>query len=186
MFLSRLVRWALRFRKRCGYGIHSPFAFQFVTGVVYEKGAYYAYRKLHDDFPHSSTLRLKDYKLLFRIANFQQAETFTLFPNEETDTFALEALMQGKRMSFVPYGSAEKVGLVYAADNWEAHIDDITSRLAEGGTLVVKDLNGRTRRRAWKSLLMRPEAVVTFDLGDFGIVMYRPNLQREHYVVNYF
>ena len=38
----RPLRWLLRFRKRCGYGIHSPFAFQFVTGVIYEKGAYFA------------------------------------------------------------------------------------------------------------------------------------------------
>ena len=38
----RSLRWLRRFRKRRGYGIHSPAAFQFVTGVVYEKGEYYA------------------------------------------------------------------------------------------------------------------------------------------------
>ena len=32
-----------RFRYRCGYGVHSPFAFSLITDVIYEKMPYYAY-----------------------------------------------------------------------------------------------------------------------------------------------
>ncbi len=186
MFLRRLVRWALRFRKRCGYGIHSPFAFQFVTGVVYEKGEYYAYRQLCKDCHSYRLLRMKDYKLLFRIANFQQASTFTVFPDKDTDTFAFEALMLGKRMNYTPYTETGKVELIYAAGKWEDQADKLISQLTEGGMLIVRNLRGHTRRKVWKSILKYKEAVVTFDLGDFGIVMNRPNLQRENYVINYF
>ena len=35
-----------RIRHRRGYGVHSPFAFNFLTYVVYERGEYYAYRDL--------------------------------------------------------------------------------------------------------------------------------------------
>ena len=42
LFRCPLV-WLMRVRHRRGYGIHSPFAFGFVTGVVYEDGAYYGY-----------------------------------------------------------------------------------------------------------------------------------------------
>lgn len=186
MFLRRLVRWVLRFRKRCGYGIHSPFAFQFVTGVVYEKGEYYAYRQLCKDCHSSRLLRIKDYKLLFRIANFQQASTFTVFPDKEADTFAFEALMLGKRMRYATYTGTGKVELIYAAENWESQFDKLISQLTEGGMLIVRNLRGRTSRKAWKGFLMHQEAVVTFDLGDFGIVMNRSNLQHENYVINYF
>ncbi len=186
MYLRRLLRWTLRFRKRCGYGIHSPFAFQFVTGVVYEGGEYYAYRKLRKDWQRSAPLRFKDYKLLFRIANFQQAETFTLYPSKENDTFALEALRLGKRMRYVPFADAQNVDLIYAADGWETCTNELISRLAEGGMLIVKKLRGKVRRKAWRKILAHDAAVVTFDLSDFGIVMNRPTLQREHYVINYF
>ena len=35
--------WCRRFRKRCGYGVHSPFAFNLITWVIYEKLPYYSF-----------------------------------------------------------------------------------------------------------------------------------------------
>ena len=70
----RTLRWLRRFRHRRGYGIHSPFAFGFVTGVVYEAGAYYAYAPLAQKWRgklKGSPLRPKDLRLLLRLANFQ-------------------------------------------------------------------------------------------------------------------
>ena len=44
--LGNPLVWLMRFRHRCGYGVHSPFAFNFLTGVVYERTPYYAYARL--------------------------------------------------------------------------------------------------------------------------------------------
>ena len=44
--LWRPVVWVCRFRHRRGYGVHSPFAFQLITRVFYERGEFYAYRPL--------------------------------------------------------------------------------------------------------------------------------------------
>lgn len=53
--------------------------------------------------------------------------------------------------------------------------------------VVVHDIcSTREKREAWRRMLDMPQCVVSFDLRDFGIVMYRPELQREHYRVNYF
>lgn len=52
--IVRPLRWLLRFRHRRGYGIHSPFAFSFVTGVVYEQGTYYAYPELKAMYKNSA------------------------------------------------------------------------------------------------------------------------------------
>ena len=68
-----------RVPNRRGYGIHSPFAFGFVTGVIYERGEFYAYdelRKMRRDGSHA--LREKDERLLLRIANFQHPQSGTL------------------------------------------------------------------------------------------------------------
>jgi len=35
--IRRIAVWLFRIRHRCGYGIHSPFAFRFVTTVIYSK-----------------------------------------------------------------------------------------------------------------------------------------------------
>ena len=79
--LLRCLRWLLRFRHRCGYGIHSPFAFGFVTGVIYESGQYYAYAPLHRCFQEQKAadgLRECDLRLLFRVANASGASSVWL------------------------------------------------------------------------------------------------------------
>ena len=97
--LLRPFRWLKRFRHRCGYGIHSPFAFQFVTGVIYEKGEYYAYDALENLYRQESNheLRLKDCKLLFRLANFAHAKTAYEALGEENT--ARTALKMGSQSS---------------------------------------------------------------------------------------
>lgn len=44
--LKRPFIWLARFRHRCGYGVHSPFAFDLITNVIYERTPYYAYSSL--------------------------------------------------------------------------------------------------------------------------------------------
>ena len=44
--LKRPFIWLYRFRHRCGYGVHSPFAFNLITHVIYETTPYYKYREL--------------------------------------------------------------------------------------------------------------------------------------------
>ena len=38
--------WCKRFRHRKGYGVHSPFAFNLITWVIYEKLPYYKFPEL--------------------------------------------------------------------------------------------------------------------------------------------
>ena len=42
--LKRPFIWLSRFRHRCGYGVHSPFAFNLITQVIYESTPYYKYK----------------------------------------------------------------------------------------------------------------------------------------------
>ena len=81
LFFNPLL-WLRRFRHRRGYGVHSPFAFGFITGVVYERTPYYAYAELVA--LHPWWMRLPGFRpiarcrLLFRLANFAEARTVSL------------------------------------------------------------------------------------------------------------
>jgi hypothetical protein len=74
--LPRILRWFCRFRQRRGYGVHSPFAFEWITDVVYlQKAQYYAYAPLAEQHEAwQGVLSVKDARLLFRIANHQRAQ----------------------------------------------------------------------------------------------------------------
>ena len=71
--LLRGWNWCRRFRKRCGYGVHSPADFFFITFVIYEKLPFYAYSPLHHLrrlVAHLPGHREKVDKLFFRLVNF--------------------------------------------------------------------------------------------------------------------
>jgi len=82
LLLKRKLVWLKRIRHRKGYGVHSPFAFNLITQVIYETSPYYAYRRLREirndllsrrkalaiTERHISNQRVDE--LLFRLVNY--------------------------------------------------------------------------------------------------------------------
>lgn len=69
--------WFRRFRHRKGYGVHSPADFYFITFVIYEEGAYYAYhflQTLRENMAGTAFYREKVDKLLLRLVNYLQPD----------------------------------------------------------------------------------------------------------------
>ena len=87
----KLVRkpwiWVSRFRNRKGYGVHSPFAYSFIRGVVLETTPYYAYSELARLHPWwvrwGRMYPLSCRQLLFRLANFAEPKTVVLLTEDE-------------------------------------------------------------------------------------------------------
>ncbi len=70
-----------RYKRSKGFGIHSPFAYRFITRVLHERLPYYAYSEImlrrhmslnlaRNIAKHPRVISMKNAKLLFRIANF--------------------------------------------------------------------------------------------------------------------
>lgn len=80
-YLKRPLIWLSRFRYRCGYGVHSPFAFSLITDVIYEKMPYYAYDLLKAEQKKRITTQgwekgiPRINRLLFRLVNKVQPAT---------------------------------------------------------------------------------------------------------------
>ena len=192
--ITRPWHWLLRFRKRCGYGIHSPFAFGFVTGVVYEKGEYYAYSSLpKPEHGAGCDFRLKDLRLMFRVMNYQRPAVCLCLDGEDTSVIGpvLQYMQAGSlRTRMLPYAEWDmrtQVDMIFGMHDWMLHLEHLLPHLSAGGLVVVHDVcSTRERREAWLRLKGAEQSTVTFDLRDFGIVFYRPELQRQDYVVNYF
>ena len=79
--------WLSRFRQRKGYGVHSPFAYSFIRGVVLESSAYYAYADLAQLHPWwvrwFRLYPMQCRRLLFRLANFAEPRTVVLRTEDE-------------------------------------------------------------------------------------------------------
>lgn len=196
----RVWRWLLRFRHRRGYGIQSPFAFSFVTGVVYERGAYYAYAPLSCHARREGTaLREKDDRLLLRLANASRAAWMLVAG--PVAPLSLSYLQAGRRCacSEVREASAaaleealqgrEAPGLVYAAPGTalDEVVRAVLPRAAEHTMLVLAGIYAsQAGREAWRRLKADSRVRVTFDLYDFGIAFFWKRLNKQDYIVNYF
>lgn len=189
--LYRFTRWLRRFRKRRGYGVHSPYAFDFITGVIYNAETYYAYDQLRRSLPYSlsrldeydpeSGLTAKDLRLLFRLANFQEASTILLQGASST----VAAYLQAARTTatFLPVPSAADVDAPIAD---LVYYDQAPAALAPGRMTIVRGIHrDAAARRQWQTLCQHPAVTLTFDLGRFGITLYVAHLTRQHYTVNY-
>lgn len=197
--IARLFRWIRRFRQRCGYGVHSPLAFQFITDVIYNSGVYYAYDTLRqplaisasrlDEYDPLSGLIAKDLQLLFRLANFQEAHTIAIQGSIPTIAAYL----------FAARPHAHVVGKDHIATADFIYTDFILAPpslsdgsspfppLKEGGMHVLRGIHSsKAAETIWQRCCAQPSTTLSFDLWRFGILLNRPKIIKQSYIVNYF
>ena len=190
--------WLFRFRQRCGYGVHSPYAFDFITGVIYERGEYYAYGELDRLLPwyahvphylpwpfHSICLRpQRILHLLFRLTNFSEAKLALILGKEDLPhTYMRAALPRAQWHTEPQEGTA--YGLIYVGKNQEMATPTVLSQLPlEGPQLIIIDFlrNNHPLFESWKN---ETTTTLTFDLYDMGIVMRGLSLNKMDYVINF-
>lgn len=194
----RVLRWLRRFRKRCGYNVHSPLAFDFITGVIYCTEAYYAYDSLRaplaaslarlDEYDPSSGLAARDLRLLFRLANYEMPACIVCHGASP----AVKAYLQAARPSATlaegakPEGKGDGAVLCYY-NKCEEGIAALAWDDREDGMVIVRGIHrDADAERGWQALCDHPDLTLTFDIGRFGIALRRPTLNRQHYIVNFF
>ncbi|MBQ8192346.1 MAG: hypothetical protein IJZ45_11435, partial [Bacteroidaceae bacterium] len=95
--------WLCRFRHRCGYGVHSPFAFNLITQVIYQRTPYYGYAELRAEEKRLVPQKgrqwryesMKVKRLLFRLVNEVQPTTVFDVGTLAASALYLKAAKQG-------------------------------------------------------------------------------------------
>ena len=167
--------WLARFRHRCGYGVHSPFAFRLITEVIYERQPFYAYQALDSGLPLSMRLRQRrGLHLLLRLSNHLQPECIVV---PEGDPWACRYMQRGcQRVSIVrewPEGKEVDMCLLQAPS------EEALLHMGQHSVLLLDNLH---RHRAWFRAL---PSVVSFDLYDLGIAFFDKSYNRQYYKVNF-
>ena len=166
--------WLARFRHRKGYGVHSPFAFRFITDVIYEGHPYYAYRELDKKLPLSMRLRQRrGLHLLLRLANHLQPKTVVLPRDAWWEKRYLQGGCLGANIQCQwPVGEVSVCLLREPSDEAQQH-------MGEQSVLLLDNLH---RHRQWFRDL---PSVVSFDLYDFGIAFFDKQYNKQYYIVNF-
>lgn len=201
--LKRPFIWIKRFRHRCGYGVHSPFAFEFITNVIYEKAPYYAYKELEQQKRRShirinrfSLLRKKN-RLLFRLVNRIQPVTIWDVGSISSVSSYLQAAKRSADyiavadssslpvyadvvVDFVYIHEPENIEFVKAA--WQHCI----RRVSQHSVIVLEGIHYTDDMRAfWEQCVSDERVGITFDLYDLGIMLFDKSKIKQHYIVNF-
>lgn len=188
-----------RFPHRCGYGIHSPFAFQLVTGVIYEKGEYYAYRELAElRKSMRGALSERDDRLMLRLINHHGARSCWVVGRDTALTCKyLQAGRASCRIrtadeatpamfeSWLAEGDAPDMVCLIGCRNWHALFRAIVPHACGHCLVVVEGIHRGKATRQWEEMKREPDVRVTFDLYDWGLAYFEKRLNKQDYIICY-
>lgn len=166
--------WLARFRHRKGYGVHSPFAFRFITDVIYERHPFYAYCELDTALPLTMRLRQRrGLHLLLRMSNYLEPKNIVL-PHDAW--WEKRYLQRGcKRSSLHCQWIEGEVDLCLLRQP----DDEALRHMGEHSVLILDNLH---RHRQW---FRNIPSIVSFDLYDFGIAFFDKDFNKQYYIVNF-
>lgn len=205
LFWKRPFIWLSRFRHRCGYGVHSPFAFDLITNVIYEKTPYYAYRTLAEEEKRLPAVRrrrgrsesLKVKRLLFRLVNRTQPSAIIDAGRASSSSLYLQAARPGADYLY----ASDKSGLfleqgvpvdfLYLHDFRNPDfVEEVfrvcLPRTTSQSVFVIEGIAyNKPMKRLWKRMQAEEGVGITFDLYDVGILFFDRTKIKQQYVVNF-
>ena len=186
-----------RYRHNRGYGVQSPYAFHFVTSVVTEKHAYYAY-PLINSVAKKCGYKAARARLLFRVANFARPRNILMYAPCEAVVCALSAARpslpatvltgaDGSRDNLnSAFRTGQPFGLLYVAEADEcASVVEQAIACASPESVVIVDGIHRSRKmeNLWHSAKQNSSVAVTFDLYSMGILLFDNSYKKQHYTL---
>lgn len=203
--LKRPFIWLRRFRHRRGYGVHSPFAFNFITNVIYERTSYYKYDELLVSQKEQAKQKYcgwdyetgKVKRLLFRVVNYCQPVTIVDAGCLSASSLYLKAAKEGADytaaadLSELFLESGVPVDFLYVHDYHRPEfVEEVfnlcASRSTQRSVFVVEGIRYTPSMMAlWKRLVRHERAGITFDLYDLGIVFFDKTKNKQDYIVNF-
>ena len=147
--------WLKRFRHRKGYGVHSPFAFDFITRVIYGKNLttnqhLATARRWSQEDKESKKLK----KLLIRL---EKEATPFVYLNHPSNPIYINKVYEEQADNMAPKGMMVIYGIYENSP--------------------MKDL--------WQKLMSDPRSGITFDLYDVGIILFDKKITKQDYIVNF-
>lgn len=203
--LKRPFIWLRRFRHRCGYGVHSPFAFNLITGVIYEKTPYYKYKDLAEEEKRLALQKDKNWRyesrkvkrLLFRLVNYAQPATVIDAGAPAASALYLKAAKEdasytaASQLSELFLESGVPVDFLYLHHYRQPEFVEEVFRICSARTtarsvFVIEGIRYTpAMRHLWKRMQSHERAGITFDLYDLGIVFFDKTKIKQDYIVNF-
>ena len=194
LFVRRPWIWLKRFRKRRGYGVHSPWAFSLIDGVILERGRYYAYDSLNKLHPWPVRM-LKLYplqcrRLLFRLANWVHPSSVLIFGDAPIETAYIRAAVPEAEIKEVQevqgVQGVQEVQVVQCSMVFVSSSHLLSYEPSPCALCILEGIHSSREAFAkWREVQKNEAVGITFDLYTYGLVFFDRSRHKQHYIVNF-
>jgi hypothetical protein len=144
------------------HGVHSPFVYDFVTKGLYKKVDSNIKLK---DFTFDDEFSKKEEKILKKIIEYFKPTSIIINLNIEEITINKEF-----NLLFYSYLSKNKIKKIVA--------------IYPKSFIIIKNIHqNKAVQKSWVEITQLQEATVTLDLFYFGVIFFRKEQAKEHFVI---
>lgn len=166
------------------HGVHSPFVFDLVTKCFYDKTKHPEYSLLKNTSKRS--------RLLVRIVRYFEPKTILEIGNEiELNTF----ICSSKIISFQAFQTninashASTIDFIYFNKNESQkttldYFERLLPTVMNDSVWIINDIHkSKENENTWDFIKKHPKVKVTIDAFHFGMVFFRAEQEKEHFVI---
>ncbi len=171
-----------------GHGIHSPFAFEFITKIIYSDYEYYAFSDIKKLLPEANRKPYDErlHHLSYRLVQYFKPNK-ALEINPENNINSLHISHSRKEIIIHRLEDADSKNIYDAifiySINGETDIDLLLSISEKNSFWLLSGINSSEGKHFWKKVVKDNRVQFTFDMKDIGIVVLKENFLKSHYLI---
>ena len=172
------------------HGVHSPFVFNLVTKCFYDKTNYEEYSILKSNLKFSNyPISSKQVNLLFRVVHYLQPKSiFEIGSSLESGSSVFSLGYKCATIS-LQNSSSDFHDLIYFGDNPTqkvtlTYFELLLPTITNDSVWIFDGIHwSKDMEEAWEVIKKHPKVSVTIDTFQWGIVFFRSEQMKEHFVI---
>ncbi len=193
--MNKLVRAfyrCCRIPRSIGFGVQSPFAYDFVTKIVHDKAIYLAYGKLLGKYPTAKEVEVKLRQLLWRVCHWRQPSSVVvaLDDAEAYAAYCQEAIPTAKVVVCCGVDACEDTAtpdllVISASVDACNQYDRFAAHATPSSVLFVLGIHATpTSLACWKRMVADDRSRVSFDFLEGGVIFFDKKYHKAHYNIH--
>ncbi len=205
-------KWLKRKKQAKGFGIHSPFAFDFVTNVIYEKHGHTAFLDIAQLLANNNieTTDEKLHQLSYRLVrHFRPGKILELETGKGVNTLYISSAARdavchcfdpsgksilmarnlhdklNKNVEFLDELDVEQSydAIFVYLNAFPIDMENLLSMSSDDTFWVITGIKSGSGKRFWKGIVKDERVSLTFDMKDIGIVILKKSYHKANYLV---
>jgi len=172
------------------HGVHSPFVYNLVTKCFYDKTNYEEYSILKSNHKSANyPISSKQVNLLFRVVQYLQPNYILEIGNSLQSATSVFSLGHKSATISLQNSSSEFYDLIYFGGNSSKkatleYFDLLLPTRTNDSVWIFDDIHGsKDMEDTWEIIKNHPNVTVTIDTFQWGIVFFRNEQKKEHFVI---